>query len=697
MQNQPEQSVQQHLDNAINYHQQGDFQQAAQIYRQLLQENPDQPDVLHLLGIVTSQLGQDIQAIEIINQAIAKSPDSENYYTDLALIHFNSGHHDEAVKICEQTLQMNPENTSALLTLGNSFFQQERYEDAVLVYQKVVTLNPDDATANFNLGNALRELGKVDEAVSAFEHTLRIHSGYIEAHNNLGNLLRELGEHERAANHLREALILFPDYVEAHTNLGIVLKDLERLDEAREELEFAIQLNPDFAEAYNHLGTVLDKLGIPDEALSSLNKAIELKPDYADAHNNLGSFLFKQKKLDTAKIEFQIALELNPDFAEAMSNMGSLYLFYGDMEKAKMYLENAMKIKPNFTDAMMKLAGIGEFNFNNEVDIERITQDIENNIFDESDSETIHFTLGKVYDDCGKFDKAIHHYNEGNRIKRKKMDFNRDIHRQYIDDLIEIFSENYFENCNIVGDNSRRPVFIIGMPRSGTTLVEQIISSHERCFGADELTYFNQIAATLPELLGTNTSFPACMSLLDQSTAQDIIRDYLDLLSTFSVDVERVTDKMPNNFLRLGLIAILFPNASFIHCHRSELDTCLSIYFQNFIQSSTLTYAYDLGDIGAYYFQYKRLMEHWRKVLPVKICDVEYESLVKNQDIETRRIIDFIGLPWDEHCLSFHETKRTVMTASFWQVRQPIYTSSTDRWKNYDSYLDPLKEALKKG
>ncbi len=230
------------------------------------------------------------------------------------------------------------------------------------------------------------------------------------------------------------------------------------------------------------------------------------------------------------------------------------------------------------------------------------------------------------------------------------------------------------------------------MPRSGTTLVEQIIASHPQCFGADELPHIGAIAATLPGRLQTDHPYPQCAAMIDAPLARSLAEEYLEKLQAVGGDAKRVSDKMPANFIYLGLIALMFPRARVIHCRRDPLAVCLSIYFHRFAYGHG--YAYDLGDIGVYYRQYRRLMQHWHEVLPLEICDVQYEELVADQASESRRLIDYCGLSWDDRCLEYHKNTRPVQTMSNWQVRQPIYTDSIQRWKHYEKHLDELKEML---
>jgi tetratricopeptide (TPR) repeat protein len=305
------------------------------------------------------------------------------------------------------------------------------------------------------------------------------------------------------------------------------------------------------------------------------------------------------------------------------------------------------------------------------------------------DASRLHFLLAALFDRQGDRDRAFSHYRQGNDLKsldfrQRNLAFDREAHRRLIDNIIATFDHRFFERVRSFGSPTHLPVFIVGMPRTGSTLVAQILSSHPRITAAGE-------RQDLAEIVTARSPYPGWMSGLDQATAQVLAADYLDRLSRFGPQAARMIDKMPHNYLHLGSIAALFPNAYIIHCRRDVMDVCLSCYFQNF---SWVSYATSLEDLGFYYRQYERLMQHWREVLPLPICEVDYEDLVHDPQRVSRDIIAFCGIKWSDRCLAFHENTRAVQTASKLQVRRPLYTTSIARWKRYESQLLPLKEAL---
>jgi hypothetical protein len=304
----------------------------------------------------------------------------------------------------------------------------------------------------------------------------------------------------------------------------------------------------------------------------------------------------------------------------------------------------------------------------------------------------LHFALGKLYDDCREYDAAFAHFREGNALVRRGYSYDPAEFEHQVDRLISVYTREFFTGRRHYGTDSDQPVFIFGMPRSGTTLVEQILASHPEVHGAGELTYFNEAVSEPRHGLWTAETYPERLLELGAGEVRFLGEAYLQRLRRDAATAPRITDKMPQNFLCLGFIALLFPRAHYIHCRRDARATCLSVYFSYF--AGVHPYAYDLSELGRYYRQYLRLMEHWRAVLPVRILDVEYEKLVGHPETESRRLIAHVDLPWDDRCLAFAETERPVRTRSLWQIRQPIYAESLEKWRNYERHLQPLLEAL---
>jgi tetratricopeptide (TPR) repeat protein len=380
---------------------------------------------------------------------------------------------------------------------------------------------------------------------------------------------------------------------------------------------------------------------------------------------------------------------------DAHCNLGKAFLSLGDLDSAEACYRKAIEIDPESSVAWQNLSVAGRFGPDDAATIEALQKLLASPTVTDGSRIPLHFALAKIYDDCQRFDEAFEHYQAANRLKHKTLNFDRKKSplRVLVSNTISTYSADFFQQRIGYGSASEIPIFIVGMPRSGTTLVEQILAMHPLIFGAGELIYIANIATTLQKRLGASLPYPQCTKLIRESMANTLAREYLEQIRSVAGSAGRVTDKLPGNFMYLGLIALLFPRARVIHCQREALDVCLSIYFQNFLASDH-AYAYDLADIAFQYRQYERLMGHWRKVLPLRIYDVQYEQLVADPEAGTRGLLGYCALPWDERCLRPYESKRPVYTASVWQVRQPIYKDSVHRWKRYEHHLGELKEAL---
>jgi tetratricopeptide (TPR) repeat protein len=570
----------------------------------------------------------------------------------LALHYQQAGELQKAETVCRKVLQAEPNNPEALHLLGIIAYLTKHYKAAVELIRRAININDKVPVFFSNIGLALHAMGQFTEAAASFQRGLALNPDFAEAHNNLGNSLKELGRPDDALACYQRALKLNPNYVEAHYNLGNVHKDMGKHDEAEACYQRALSLRPDFAEAMNNMGFVFQKQGKLDEAGVYYKKALSVKPDFAEASNNLGSVFQELGKFDEAVEWYLRAVNLNRDYVEA---------YYG--------LVNCKKFGPE-----------------DEQLLARIEECFEKKKIDEEKAVDLHFALGKIYDDIGRYEKAFTNFEKANRLQCRGYRFNRELFEQRISKLIDMFTRDFFKEMKCFGNPADMPILIVGMPRSGTTLVEQIISCHPDIFGAGELNFWHDQEQKLKYSSGADFPREAINSIADA---------YITHLRSFSSTARHVSDKMPHNFLSLGLIHLTFPLARIIHCRRNPADTCLSIYFKKFI-AKTHPYSCDLGDLAFYYSQYERLMQHWREVLPPHaFYEVQYEDLVADNETVSRGIIDFCGLEWHEGCLEPHKNERIVRTPSNWQVRQPIYKTSVERWRNYEHFIGALAPVMK--
>jgi len=461
-----------------------------------------------------------------------------------------------------------------------------------------------------------------------------------------------------------------------------------RLQEAEIIYQSILKEQPQHPDALHLLGVIAHTVGKNDIAVNLIETAIKINPDVPDFYNNCGEAYRALQKNDLAIVRYEQALAIKPDYAEPHSNLGITHAEQGQMEEACTHFEQALAIKPNFAEAHHHLT----MSKPKQDQVHVIEKLLTNPSISAIDSMRYHYALGNIFDSAKSFTQAFEHYNKANTLKRKSITYDSQSHSDFVDRLIKTYSKSYFQKFTKCGSNSELPTFIIGMPRSGTTLVEQIISSHAQVYGAGELESFRRIEAAITKRFEASNPYPECMSLCDESVVLDFSAKYLGELDNYSQVAIRITDKMPINFLLIGLIKILFPKARIIHCRRNALDTCTSIFLNYFVDANE--YSFDLNDIGQYYLDYERLMVHWHGLFPTEIFDVQYEELVMNQEKISRQLIEHIGLEWDDKCLDFHLNKRIIKTASTLQVRQPIYKNSINRWKQYERHLEPLKAIL---
>ena len=429
-------------------------------------------------------------------------------------------------------------------------------------------------------------------------------------------------------------------------------------------------------------------MGREQDAVGVLEKGFEFDPSRVDLLVLLGNLHLYVHQIDAADDVFNRAMSIAPQLAGVYLGLGRVLTIKGSIEQAQECFAKALTLDPTLPGATLHLARSRQFSKQDHATIESLESLLGHPGLSTSARSDLHFALGKIKDDCADYDHAFHHYEQANRLVATTLSFNREKFRRSLD-LLEIsFSPVFFETRGHSGQRSETPVFIVGMPRSGTTLVEQILASHPAVYGAGELPFIDQ----LTRQIGGPVGYPRSAIGMDGHLAFELSERYLRQVQALSESALRITDKMPTNFFHLGFIASLFPRARIIHCRREPLDTCLSLYCQQF--ETGHEWAYNLSDIAYFYNGYSRLMSHWKKVLPVAFYDIQYEQLITDSENVTRQLIEFCGLPWSSTCLEFYKLERAVLTSSNWQVRQPLYTQSIGRWRFYERHLDTLRREL---
>jgi tetratricopeptide (TPR) repeat protein len=681
------------LGDAMRHHKAGRLREAEAGYRRVLAANPTSPDALHMLGVLGLQVGDPAGALPLLQRAVALETRNPEYLANLGSAHLMLGQREQGIAALERALSHNPSHVQA----------------------------------RYNLGSARLEAGDLAAAKRELELAITLQPRYADAHNSLGIVLSQEDAFEGAERCFRKALELVPDHARALQNLGSVLIEMERFEEAVEQFQRLVRLEPDNPAAHFHLGFAHAKLKNHDQARAAYEQALALDPNYLDARNNLGSLLLRSDEPSGALDAFRAADRLRPNnpyilqnIAKSLQEMdrmaeaGDVYRRIIDLDQSNIGeafagLVVTLQQRGLFEEATQV---IGEHAARNTNPLALIALKVVDRNYRPTEEEVGHiveavataddpnsprlaplcFAAAGHFDRVGEYDRAFEYLLNANRIRNLEYDHDPDTYDTLVDRYRTTFTAELLEAKAKLGSKRERPIFIVGMPRSGTTLTEQIVASHPEVGGAGEQTEIGAIVRSLANTdEGSEDSLEA-VTRLDGATIDALAERYLRHVGKLLPDYARTSDKMPGNFQHLGLIAILFSGASLVHCRRDPRDTCLSIFFSSF--GGSHPYAYDLYKLGRRYRSYTRLMEHWHAVLPGRILDVVYEDLVNDQEAASHRLLEFCGLSWDDRVLQFHRTERTIKTASLWQVRQPIYRTSVERWRAYEKYLEPLERGL---
>jgi tetratricopeptide (TPR) repeat protein len=681
------------FEAASTLHRQGNLSKASELYDRILAIKPDHFGALCGLGTVCLQRGKLDDALALYRKSLGVDPKHAGAHNNAGVALEALGHFDEAASHFERALAIQPESLQTRVNLGNVLRALNRPEEAIRQYQKALALRPGDFDARNKLAGVLLTLGRAEQAIAHYKQALAVRPDSAEAHFNLGNVFLALSRHQEATARYEQALAIRPDYAEAHNNLGHALLALGRVGEAIGRFARAIAVRADFAEAYNNIGCALQKLERFKEALAYHERALAIRPGYAEAHTHLGGALHRLDLAEEAAAHCRKSIALNPNYADAHYGLAVALEALGRSDEARGPLERAVQLAPRRTQFHLALALSGRFRAGDArlAAIEELMRDQAS--LNDDDRTTLHFALGKAFADLEQHEPSFHHFLEGNALKRQRTGYDEAATLRFFERIQAIFTRELMQEKRGGGDPSRIPVFVVGMPRSGTTLIEQILASHSKVFGAGELEEFAKAVFNHGRANGASVTFPEIVPTLSADELRQLGGNYLDAISAAAGPAERIVDKLPLNFTFVGLIHLAFPNARIIYARRDPIDTCVSCFSTLF--GGDQPHTYDLGELGRYYRGFEALMQHWRKVLPEGVLlEVQYEDVVDDLEGQARRMVEYCGLEWEEACLAFHKTRRSVQTASVAQVRQPIYRSSVGRWRPYKHLLQPLFQAL---
>jgi tetratricopeptide (TPR) repeat protein len=510
--------------------------------------------------------------------------------------------------------------------------------------------------------------GRLQAAEQTYRQILAVVPDEPHAIHLLGVIEHQRGKHESAVDYIERAIGLKGNEASFHCNLGEAYRALYRISDAVASYRQALELKPDYAEAHSNLGNAWKDLGKTDESLACYRRALELKPDYAEAHSNLGSASQDLGNFRAAEESYRAALRYNPRFAFAHYKLAELL---------------GGKLADDDLAAQRRL-------------LEQGSAPGEHRALPDAQRLFLHFGLAFALDARGEYADAVENLDRGNAMqmfewRTRGQAYDPQNCERFVNEMIAACTPDFFERVRDFGSASEIPVFIVGLPRSGTTLIEQILASHSQVFGAGEIKLVLDAMAALG---GQGVDSAEHLQQLDRETAHDLASQYLESLRALNSTALRIVDKLPENYLHLGLLASLFLRARFIHCRRDLRDVAVSCWMTHF---RDVRWASDQQHIASRFHQYQRMMEHWRNVLPVPLLEIDYEETVADLEGVARKLIEFCGLPWEPGCLKYQRTKRPVRTASAVQVRQPIYTTSVGRWRHYEQLMPTLLSAIPDG
>jgi tetratricopeptide (TPR) repeat protein len=684
------QSADESIIEAYEQWRRGSRADAKAICERVLNESQNHPGARHLLGLMAHAEGDSEQALEHLRRGSKASGAPFFVHDALAQLCLERGLSDEAAEAGRCAVAADATQAGAWHRLAIALIQLHRFAEARAALERAVSLEPRSIAALNNLGTVFQQLGRADLAAESYRNALAIDPANAEAHSNLTAALGALGKHDEALAHARRAIELRPDFVNPYVHAALVEASRDAFDAALQWIDTASLRGRENAAMMIARADILRRLHRYDEGTAACRRVLELAPLSSDAYNSLAMLLQAQARDEEAIAAFDRAISLAPILALPLANKAALLMECGRQDEALAAIERAHELDPTsasieYTRAMMRQFALDEAEI---AVMEELAVPDRTTCY--SDRMYRHFALGGAYLERDNADRAFHHLEAGNQMKRALVRYDADAEERRMTAIATTFSPSLMSAAQAFGSSSELPIFVVGMPRSGTTLIEQILASHPEVHGAGELRFVEAEVRRLEREHGQN--YPDFVPHLAPAAYREIAGAYIAQLGK-PTTATRVVDKMIINSLYVGLIHLAFPRARIILCRRDPLDTCLSCYSKLF--TSGLEFSYDLGELGRYYRAHDRLMEHWRSVLPAEsFLEIEYERVVADLESSARRLVEFCGLTWSPACLQFHKTERPVRTASMVQVRKPLYRSSIGRWREFRAHLGPLIEAL---
>ena len=680
------------FEQALALHRQGRTDEAARAYLRLLQAKPTHLDALIHLGTLRLAEGKVDEAESLLQRAATASPRSPEALGNLAAALQALGRHEEAADYYQRALACRPGMLDAQFGLAACLQATGRQDAAITAYLSILTAEPNHAEANYGLATLLAQLGRFDEAAGKYRAALAADPDFAEANYGLGKLLVRGDTLEDGIRCFLQALDVDPEYLDARLALGTALLRLHRDNEALTAFQAVLAAEPSHPEAHCGVGTLLDRQRRHAEAIEHYRAALGSNPDHMDAMAGMANAMKTLGQHAEALAPARRVVALQPESASAAGLLASILAEMGSLDEAEALFRRAVKLAPDRPELGYYVVQMAKVQSGDDVlqALEAVLPRIES--LSAREQCFLYFALAKAYDDVGERDRGFAYLLQGNKIKRSETEYAEAGTLRAIARIPRVFTPELMAARKDLGDRSPVPVFVVGMPRSGTTLVEQTLASHAAVFGAGERSELSKAIRRLrAEPLGV--VYPEAVRSMTGEALQRMGAEYVAALRALSANAVRIVDKTPGNFLYVGLIHLILPNARIIHVQRDPVDTCLSCFSKLFWGEQP--FSYDLAELGRYYRSYQSLMAHWRTILPAgAMLEVEYEALVEDFEPQARRIVEHCGLQWDAACLEFYKTSRPVQTASMVQVRQPIYRTSVGRWRPDAGLLRPLLAEL---
>ncbi|MEQ1756005.1 MAG: sulfotransferase [Micropepsaceae bacterium] len=682
------------LEQAEKLFQAGKLGEAEVLLRTLLKTHPANADALFALGLIAHAANKSDAAIRLIDEAIEINPKAGRFHTNIAAMYAKAGDLAKAIEHGRIAVALKPKHSESHNNLGVALLATGDTSSAIAHFSKAIELDPKNTDALANRSNAYSKKRETALAEADARNAVAANPKSAAAHNSLAAVLLVSVDFPGAESAARTALTLVPGDFHAMLNLTLALKAQRKSDAALALANQTLQLFPSSGEAMCIAATVHIERKNFETARRLIDQSLAMNPDGLEAVITLGRLQFETQQPHKAIETLRRAIALDPRHPDAQNLLGCALREIGEFDEAIRAFDKCIAIDPGNFGAYANISETKTFQSRDDSHLKAMLALASTDAAQSEDQRMqLQFAIGKALDDLNDFDAAFEHVSKACRIKRAQSAYSEADTLGLFERIQRLFTPEIVSKFEGKGNPTKLPIFVLGMPRSGTTLIEQIITSHPIVKGAGEVRDVHDALVDVRNHVSGHRPYPEFLPDAESADLTYFGQSVAKRLSTYWPQSLRITDKMPSNFFFLGLLRLAMPNAKFIHARRNPADTCLSCYFKLF--SGEINFTYDLEELGRYYSAYDKLMQHWRSVLPAgSFLDVDYENVVSDIEGQARRILDYCGLEWDPAVLEFHRSERPIKTASAVQIRQPIYGSSVARWRNYEKHLGPLLKEL---